>query len=68
MFIAVGRSWNANYSKYVNTITTSIDGETWTPAVVIKDEKWRHYNNGSKWNNCNASKIANSDGRIKRPQ
>lgn len=38
MFIAVGRSWNANYSKYVNTITTSIDGETWTPAVVIKDE------------------------------
>ena len=32
------------------------------------DLQWRHYNNCSKWNNCCASKIANSDGRIKRPK
>ena len=38
MFIAVGRSWNDSYSKYVNTITTSIDGETWTPTEIVKDE------------------------------
>lgn len=38
MFIAVGRSWNNSYSKYVNTITTSIDGETWTPTEIVKDE------------------------------
>ena len=31
-------SSTADWNKYVNTITTSMDGETWTSAVVAKDE------------------------------